>query len=100
MSAESEDEVQLIALMRALRRDTRRAAAFGATTRALAPRWMSGWAARKAAIACFLSPEAIASSTFLTEPRMRLRRLVFTAVRRSVWRARFSAGLFLSLYLS
>jgi hypothetical protein len=40
-----------------------------------------------------LSPDAIASSTFLIELRIRLRRAVFTAVRRLVWRARFSADL-------
>ena len=49
--------------------------------------------ARSASAAAFLSPALIASSTFLTEPRTRLRRAVFTAVRRSVWRARFSADL-------
>src|SRR5205814_9929920 len=84
---------QAIALMRALRRDTRRAAAFLAITRLAPLRWMSGCAARNAATAAFLSPVAIASSTFLIEPRTRLRRLPFTAVRRLVWRARFSADL-------
>ena len=45
-----------IALMRALSRDTRRAAAFLATTRASAPRWISGCAALSASTAFFLSP--------------------------------------------
>src|SRR5438874_2058098 len=75
---------QAIALMRALRRDTRRAAAFLAITWLAAPRWISGCAARQAASAAFLSPAAIASSTFLIEPRTRLRRALFATVRRTV----------------
>src|SRR5258707_12954394 len=84
---------QAIALMRALRRDTRRAAAFLAITRLTPPRWISGCAARRAASAAFLSPAAIASSTFLIEPRIRLRRAPFPAARRLGLRARFSPRL-------
>ena len=50
-------------------------------------------AVRIAASAAALSPLAIASSTLRTKVRMRALREVFTAVRRSVWRARFSADL-------
>src|SRR5690242_13415567 len=82
-----------IAFMRALSRETRRDPAFFAITRAPAPRWISGCAAFSASIAFFLSPPLIASSTFLIDDRTRLRRAAFAAVRRSVWRARFSADL-------
>ena len=57
--------------MRAFSRDMRRAAAFLASTRAAAPRWISGCAALSASAAAFLSPDLIASSTFLIEPRTR-----------------------------
>src|SRR5260370_23059557 len=91
------ETLQAIALIRAARRDTRRAAAFLVTMRLVAPRWISGCALRSAAAAAFLSPPLIASSTFLIEPRTRLRRAAFAAVPRSLSRARLAAHLWLAL---
>ena len=77
--------------MRADRRDTLRAAVFFLRTPLVTPRMISGCAACRAACAALLSPVAMVSSTFFTHVRMRLRRLRFTAVCRSVCRTRFFA---------
>ena len=58
---------------------------------------MIGSAIFKAAWAASLFPDAIASSTLRTEPRIWLRRVLLTAVRRIVWRTAFFADLVLAM---
>lgn len=77
--------------MRAERRDNLRAAVFRCKTPLCTPRIISGSAARKAASACSLLPSAIASSTFLTNVRIRPTRARFTMVLFRVCRIRFLA---------
>ena len=50
----------------------------------LTPRINSGWAARNAAVACSLSPLAMARSTLRRKVRMRLSLAPLTAVRRLI----------------
>lgn len=78
-----------MALTRLESRDILREAVFFATTPRVTPRISSGCAWRSAKAAASLLPDAIASSTFRRKVRIRERRALFTAVRRSVWRARF-----------
>jgi len=78
-------------LTRAARRDTLREAVFLWKTPLVTPRISSGWAARRAAAAASLSPEAMASSTLRRKVRIRERRVLFTVARASFWRARFFA---------
>jgi hypothetical protein len=77
--------------MRAESRDNLRATVFRCSTPLSAPLCSSGCATAKAARAYPLSRAAMAVSTFLTKVRMRLKRERLTAVRRAVWRMRFSA---------
>src|SRR6056297_573755 len=78
-----------MALTRAASREILRAAVFLWKTPLVTPRISSGWAARRASRAESLLPDAIASSTLRNCVRMRERRALLTARRRSFWRARF-----------
>jgi hypothetical protein len=80
-----------IALIRADSRDSFLETVLRCTTPFWAPRIICGSAARNAANACSLFPDAMASSTFLTEVRRRPRRPRFTSVRRLICRMRFFA---------
>ena len=69
---------QASAFTRADRRDILRATVFLCNTPFVTPRISSGWAARSAAAAASLSPEAIASSTLRRKVRMRKTLFVLT----------------------
>ena len=86
-----------MAPMRLARRETLRDADLRWTMPFWAVRAMIGSASFKAARAASLLPEAIASSTLRTEPRMRLRLVLLAAVRRTVWRAAFFADFVLAM---
>jgi hypothetical protein len=88
-----------MALTRLARRDTLRDANLRWTTPFCAARTMFGSASFKAAAAVSLLPEAIASSTLRTELLRRVRPILLTAVRRSVWRVAFFADFVLAMRL-
>src|ERR1700730_9740252 len=83
--------------MRLASRETLRLALLRGTPPFCAARMSSGSAALIAATALFLSPDAIASSTFRTKPRIRERRARLMMVRRAIFRAAFFAELVLAI---
>src|SRR5579871_6573141 len=83
--------------MRAESREIFLATVFRCSTPLPTPLCKSGCASWNAARAALLSPLAIAASTFLTELRIRETRARLTALRRSVWRARFFADLMFAM---
>ena len=88
-----------MAPMRLASRETLREAVLRWVMPFCAVRTMMGSASLSAARAAALSPEAIASSTLRTELRMRLLRVLFRAVRRTVCRAAFFADLVFAMGL-
>ena len=89
----------LIALTRAVRRDTLRAAVRLWMTPFWAVRTNTGSVALRAAAAAALSPDAIASSTLRTSVFRRELRALLTAVRRIAWRAAFLAEDVLAIFV-
>jgi hypothetical protein len=88
------------AAIRCASRDTFRRAALRCTIFFCAARTITGSASAMAASATDRSPAAIASSTFRTTLRKRVRRVRLIAVRRSVWRAAFFADFVLAMTLA
>src|SRR5665648_408172 len=82
---------------RLARRETLREAVLRWSRPFCAVRTINGSASFSAVWAASLLPVAIASSTLRTEPRMRLRRVLFSTVRRMVWRTAFFADLVLAI---
>src|SRR5680860_790912 len=82
---------------RLARRETLREAVLRWSRPFCAVRTINGSASFSAVWAASLLPEAIASSTLRTEPRMWLRRALFSTVRRMVWRTAFFADLVLAI---
>jgi len=80
-----------IARTRAAKRDTFRLAVFLCMMPFCAVRASTGSAAVSASWAALFWPEAIASSTFLTSVRIRVRRALLTSVRLAVLRTAFLA---------
>src|SRR5690606_7236240 len=91
------EDQALMAFTRCARRETLREAVLRWTMPLVAARCSSGWAARSAASAAALSPEAIASSTLRMKVRTRERRALLIAVRRSILRAAFFAEVRLAI---
>jgi len=83
--------------MRCVSRDTLRRAALRCTTFFCAARMMTGSASAIAASARDRSPAPIASSTLRTALRIRDRRALLIAVRRTLWRAAFLADFVLAM---
>jgi hypothetical protein len=86
-----------MALTRLASRETLREALLRCASPFCAVRTKTGSASFSAAAAASLSPEAIASSTYRAQLRMRLRRPLLASVRRMVWRAAFFADLVLAM---
>lgn len=76
---------------RLARREILRLPVFLWTTPLVTARMVSDSALRRASVATFASPEAIASSTVRHVDRIRVRRALFTAVRRPITRLAFFA---------